>query len=60
MGLECQLIDVKSVADEDCVSLLPDVAKRAKEVVPVQHCSRIIREFPLVDLVHVLCRSGCR
>ena len=58
MSLECQLIDMKSVADEDCVSLLRYVAKGAKEVVPVQYCWRIIREFPLVDLVHVLCRSG--
>jgi hypothetical protein len=60
MGLECQLIDVKSVADEDCVSLLPDVAERAEEVVPVQHCSRIIRESPLVDRVHILCRRGLK
>jgi ABC-type transporter Mla MlaB component len=58
MGLECQLIDVKSVADEDCVSVLSDVAERAQEVVPVQHCSKIIRESPLVDLRHILCRRG--
>jgi len=30
MGLECQLIDMKSVANEDCVSLLPDVAENGK------------------------------
>jgi hypothetical protein len=60
MGLECQLIDLKSVADEDCVSLLSDIAERAEEVVPVQHCARIIRESPMVGLVHILCRRGLK
>src|SRR5947208_11435974 len=35
-----QLYDTKPVANEDCGSMLPDVAERAKEVVPVQDRSR--------------------
>src|SRR5262245_58446254 len=40
MSLKWQPHDMKPVANEDCGSMLPDVAERAKEVVPVQHCSR--------------------
>src|SRR5262249_26093136 len=40
MSLKWQLHDMKPVANEDCGSMLPDVAERAKEVVPVQHRSR--------------------
>ena len=41
MSLEWQLHDTKPVPNEDCGSVLADVAERAKEVVPVQHRSRI-------------------
>jgi len=34
VSLEWQLNDMKPVPDEDCGSVLPDVAKRAKEVIP--------------------------
>jgi hypothetical protein len=43
MNLERQLNNLKSVADEDCCSLLADVTERANEVVPVQHRQRIRR-----------------
>ena len=48
MNLEWQLNDTRPVPDEDCGSVLPDVAERAKEVIPVQHRSRIIH----VSLLH--------
>jgi hypothetical protein len=35
MSLEWQLDDVEPAPDEDCVPVLPDVAERADEVVPV-------------------------
>jgi hypothetical protein len=54
MGLECQLIDMKSVANEDCVSLLPDIAETANEVIPVQHGASAVHAFPLVDSAHAL------
>jgi hypothetical protein len=40
MSLERQLHDTKPMPNEDCGSVLPDVAERAKEVIPVQHPSR--------------------
>jgi hypothetical protein len=40
--LERQLNDTQPMADDDCRSVLPDVAERAKEIIPVQHGSRII------------------
>jgi hypothetical protein len=43
MSLEWQLNKKKPVLYEDCISLLPDVAERADEVVPVQYGSRTIR-----------------
>src|SRR5262245_8264543 len=42
MSLEWQLYNMKPVANEDCGSMLPDVAERTKEVIPVQHRSRTI------------------
>jgi hypothetical protein len=39
MGLECQIIEMKSVANENCVSLLSDIAERAKEVFFRSVCS---------------------
>jgi hypothetical protein len=60
VSLEWQLNDMKPVPDEDCVSLLPDVAERAKEVIPVQHRSRVIHASPLVDFTHLLCPSAAR
>ena len=42
MSLEWQLHDTEPVPNEDCGSMLPDVAERAKEVVPVEHRSRTI------------------
>jgi hypothetical protein len=33
--LKRQLDDAKSVLDEDCGSVLADVTKRAKEIIPV-------------------------
>jgi hypothetical protein len=41
MSLERQLDDTQAMSNEDCVSVLPDVAERAKEVIPGQHCSSI-------------------
>src|SRR5262249_54214783 len=37
VSLKWQLYDTKPLANEDCGSVLPDVAERAKEVIPVQH-----------------------
>jgi hypothetical protein len=37
MSLKWQLDDTQPVPNEDCVSVLPDVAERAKEVIPSQH-----------------------
>jgi hypothetical protein len=42
VSLEGQLNDTKHMPDEDCGSALPDVTERAKEVIPVQHRSRVI------------------
>jgi hypothetical protein len=42
VGLEWQLSHVKPVLDENFGSLLPDVAERAKEVIPVQHRAVVI------------------
>jgi hypothetical protein len=48
MNLERQLNDIKPVSDENRSSMLLDVAEGAKEVTPVQHCSRIsIQVSPL-------------
>jgi hypothetical protein len=54
MRLKWQLDHVESAPDKNCVSLLVDVAKRADEVVPVQHRSRGIH-------THFRCWCGvCR
>jgi hypothetical protein len=42
VSLEWQLDDMKLVPNEDGGSVLPDVAERAQEVIPVQHRSRVI------------------
>jgi hypothetical protein len=42
MSLKRQLDDTQPVPDEDCVSVLPDLAEGAKEVIPNQHRSRIV------------------
>jgi len=46
VSLEWQLSHVKPVLDEDSGSVLPDVAERAQEVIPVQHGSTVI--FPVL------------
>src|SRR5215813_6874970 len=53
VSLKWQLNHMKPVSDEDCISVLSDVAERAKEVIPVQHCSRAIYALPFVDLAHL-------
>jgi hypothetical protein len=40
--LERQLDDAKSVPEEDCGSVLTDVAKRAKKIIPSQHRSSVV------------------
>jgi hypothetical protein len=42
VSLQRQLNDMKPMPHENGGSVLPDVAEGAKEVVPVQHCSRVI------------------
>jgi len=45
MRLECQIDDMKSPADEDCVSMLCHAAEWANEIVSVQHRRGIVRAF---------------
>src|SRR5215212_4814035 len=49
--LERQFDDTQPVPNEDCISVLPDVTERAKEVIPGQHCSRIHLSPPHSDAV---------
>jgi hypothetical protein len=42
VSLQRQLDDMKPMPRENGGPVLPDVAEGAKEVIPVQHCARVI------------------
>jgi hypothetical protein len=42
MSLKWQLDDVKPAPNEDGGSVLPDIAERAEEIIPVQHRSNVV------------------
>jgi hypothetical protein len=52
--LERQLVEMKSMPNEDCVSMLPDIAEWANEIVPVQHGRGSVPMFHSMDLVHLV------
>jgi len=54
VSLEWQLNDTKPVLEKYRVSVLREIAERAKEVIPVQHFSVVIYALPLVELAHLL------
>src|SRR5262252_9098297 len=58
MSLEGQLDNVKPMTKENRVALLPYIAERAYEVVPVQHRSRVIQTVPHADSAHLLYLSS--
>ena len=58
MSLEWQFNHIKPPSLEDCVSILCDVAERAKKVIRMQHCSRIVCSLSLDRHAHDLRPSG--
>src|SRR5215471_14633635 len=58
MSLKGQLDNLQPVAKENRVALLPYIAERTYEVIPVQHGSKAIQTVPLADSAHLLYLSS--
>jgi hypothetical protein len=56
VSLEREFNDLQSVPEKNSVSLLPDIAKGANEVIPVQHRCRVT--LPAFSVMGVLHRGG--